>query len=250
MLKGATLLRVWSESSFRPTRDVDFLGVGPSGVDDVADRIREICNVSVSDDGITFVAGTMVATRIKDDAEYEGVRVRLHAKLAGAMIPVQIDVGFGDAVRPREDIYPVLLEDFAAPSLRTYRREAVVAEKIHAMVDLGLANSRMKDFWDVDQLARHFQFDGNEMLDALRATFERRRTPVPERAPVGLTLAFSADADKQKQWAAFLKRTTLTGAPLSMVVADTARFVLPLLAAIHHGPQLEAWAAGGPWQTR
>jgi hypothetical protein len=136
VLKGATLLRVWSTSSIRPTRDLDLLGFGPSDLDDVARRGREICDAPVPDDGITFRGDTIVATRIKDDAEYEGVRVRLQAELAGATIPVQIDVGFGDAAQPREDSYPVMLEDFA----------------------------------------------GAEMLDALRATFERRARRVAERS--------------------------------------------------------------------
>ena len=241
---------MWSASSLRPTRDVDLLGFGTAELEDVAGRIREICSTPVLDDGITFRGETIVAARIKDDAEYEGVRVRLQAELASAQIPVQIDVGFGDAVQPREDRYPVLLEDFEPPSIRTYPRAAVVAEKIHAMVDLGLTNSRMKDFWDVDQLARQFEFDGTEMLDALRATFERRGTPVPEHAPVGLTPAFFADVDKLKQWKAFLKRTSLSGAPLPQLVEELSRFILPLFEAVHGGPELDAWAAGGPWRTR
>lgn len=250
VLKGATLLRVWSASAFRPTRDVDLLGFGSSDLDDVAARVREICATSVPDDGIVFRGDTIVATRIKDDAEYEGVRLRLQAELAGARIPVQIDVGFGDVAQPHEDTYPVLLEELAAPNLRIYPREAVVAEKVQAMVDLGLANSRMKDFWDVQQLARAFSFDGAEMLDALRATFERRQTRVPEHAPVCLTAAFSTDPDKHKQWTAFLKRTSLPIAPLPQVVDDVSRFVLPLFEATHDGPELTAWDAGGPWRTR
>jgi predicted nucleotidyltransferase component of viral defense system len=250
VLKGATLLRVWSPSSLRPTRDVDFLGFGPAELDDVAGRVREICETTVPDDGITFRGDTIVAARIKDDAEYEGVRVRLQAELAGARIPVQIDVGFGDAVQPREERYPVLLENFEAPSIRTYPRATVIAEKVHAMVDLGLTNSRMKDFWDIDQLARQFDFDGREMLDALRATFERRGTPVPTLAPVGLTPAFFADADKLKQWKAFLRRTSLSGTPLPQLIEELSRFILPLFEAAHGGPDLDAWAAGGPWRSR
>lgn len=183
VLKGATLLRVWSASSHRPTRDVDLLGFGSAELEDVADRIREVLATAVLDDGISFRGDTLVATRIKDHAEYQGVRVRLLAEIGSAKIPIQIDVGFGDAVRPREDNYPVLLEGFATPSIRTYPREAVVAEKIQAMVDLGLANSRMKDFWDVMHLARNFDFGGTETLDALQATFERRPSRSLTRYP-------------------------------------------------------------------
>jgi len=144
--------------------------------------VREICDTSVPDDGIVFRGDTIVAARIKDDAEYEGVRVRLHAELAGARIPVQIDVGFGDAVQPREDSHPVLLEDFAPPDLRIYPREAVVAEKVQAMVDLGLANSRMKDFWDVQQLARQPELRGAGRASASIDSAPPRGGPPPRPA--------------------------------------------------------------------
>ncbi len=250
VLKGATLFRLWSASSLRPTRDVDFLAFGSSELRAIATRVREICETSVPDDGIVFLTDTIVASRIKDDTEYEGVRVRLQATVAGARIPVQIDVGFGDAVEPGEGMFPLLLEGFAAPAVRVYPREAAIAEKVQAMVDLGLANSRMKDFWDVQQLTREFSFEAVKMLAALRATFDRRRTPVPETTPACLTASFSSEPSKARQWTAFLNRSSQPTTPLVEVVDDVARFAGPLFLAIHGGPELSVWEAGGPWRAK
>jgi predicted nucleotidyltransferase component of viral defense system len=250
VLKGAALLRVWSAGEYRPTRDVDFLGFGSSALEDVAKKIRELCEVEVpDDDGIIFRAATVVAERIKEDQEYEGVRVRVEALLAGAKIPLQLDIGFGDAVCPIEEDYPVLLAGSAVPRLRVYPREAVVAEKVQAMVHLGIANSRMKDFFDVDHLARSFAFDGSSLLAAVRATFERRITEIPTSAPVAITAAFSSDPNKQMQWKAFLRRTEASVAALDDVVRSISRFVLPLFEARHGGAMVEVWPSGGPWTT-
>ena len=247
VLKGATLLRAWLADEHRPTRDVDFLAFGSSEIDDVTAVIRELCDASVPDDGIVFLAGTVTADRIKDNDEYEGVRVRLEAKLAGAKIPMQIDIGFGDAVDPVDEDYPVLLSDLEAPRIRAYPRESVVAEKLQAMVDLGLANSRMKDFYDLDHLARGFDFQGQTLLAAIRATFGRRRTPIPTTAPVALTSTFTEDKTKQTQWRAFLRRIALPVTALDDVVATLSSFILPVFAAIRKDLTLGIWRAGGPW---
>ena len=247
VLKGATLLRVWSMDGHRPTRDVDFLGFGSSALDDVRRMIRDLCDVEVPDDGITFDARTIVTERIKPDEEYQGVRARLDAVLAAAKVPVQIDIGFGDAVSPVEDDYPVLLDGSSTPRLRIYPREAVIAEKVQAMVHLGMVNSRMKDFFDVEQLARHFDFEGAAMVDALRATFRRRQTAMPASAPLALTEAFANDSGKLTQWNAFVRRTGLIAAPLADVITAIGRFVVPILAASDDGASLGRWPAGGPW---
>jgi predicted nucleotidyltransferase component of viral defense system len=247
VLKGATLLRVWAAGEYRPTRDVDFLAFGSHDLEQVASRIRALCEVDVPDDGIVFHARTVKAERIKEDQEYEGVRVRLEAVLDRARIPMQIDIGFGDAVQPVEEDYPVLLPGSATPRLRVYPREAVVAEKVQAMVHLGLANSRMKDFYDVDHLAHSFAFDGTSLLAAVQATFERRATVIPMNAPLALTATFSNDASKQTQWKAFLRRTSLPAARLEDVVQSISRFVVPVFEAHHDGQAPSAWPRGGPW---
>ena len=161
LLKGAMLFSVWSEEPFRSTRDIDLLGQGDSSVASLHKTFEEICRTAVEDDGVQFLVDTIRGEEIRDDQEYHGVRLRFEGQLAGARIPIQIDIGFGDAVAPPPEVidYPVML-DSPAPRLHVYPREVVVAEKFHAMVIRGLANSRMKDFFDVWILASMFEFAG------------------------------------------------------------------------------------------
>jgi hypothetical protein len=158
---------------------------------------------------LSFDPATVTTERIKEDQEYEGVRVGCRAQLGQARSDLQTDVGFGDAVvpRPTRVRYPTMLE-FPAPALRAYRRETVVAEKFQAMVMLGIGNSRMKDFFDLWFLARNFDFDGPTLCQAVQATFHRRKTDLPAKAPLALTPEFGTDAGKTKQWLAFLRRAS------------------------------------------
>jgi hypothetical protein len=149
VLKGATLFAAWTGKVYRPTRDLDLLGRGSPDIDRLVTAFREVSMVG-GDDGLALDPARIEGERIKEDAEYQGVRIKIPASLDGARLLLQIDVGFGDAVEPppRELTLPVLLPA-AAPQLWAYSPEAVVAEKLHAMVVLGIANSRMKDFYDL-----------------------------------------------------------------------------------------------------
>ncbi len=193
VLKGAMLFRLWSPVRGRSTWDLDLLGHGPDGVADVADALREVCAIPCAD-GLTFDPDSLRAEEIRAAEKYAGVRTRLVATLAGARIPMQVDVGFGDAVTPPAErmTYPTLL-DHPAPEILVYPREAVVAEKLEAMVSLGTTNSRMKDFYDLHQLAQGFAFEGRVLAEAIVATFARRGTPLPEEAPLAITPGFLAD---------------------------------------------------------
>ena len=249
ILKGAMLFLAWEGQLHRPTRDLDLLGFGSPDVDEATRRIRDVCAVPVAD-GIVFDLAGIHGERIKEDAEYEGVRVRVPASLDGARISMQIDIGFGDLVDPppAEITLPVLLP-LDAPVIRGYPPEAVIAEKFHAMVVLGIANSRMKDFFDVWTLARSRQFDLDRLSRSVRSTFERRRTALPRTAPLALTAEFLEDRSKQTQWLAFGKRLGLRGLPsLPLVGEQIAAFLLPVLGALQaadSGPQ--TWEPGGPW---
>ena len=199
------------------------------------------------EDGVAFDIAGIEAAPIRDEAEYAGVRVRTSATIAGARVPIQIDVGFGDAITPDalEIEYPALL-DAPAPVLRAYPPETVVAEKTEAIVSLGVANSRMKDFYDLWMIAQTFAFEGRTLADAIQRTFERRRTSWPEQPPAGLSDAFAREKDAQ--WRAFLARDRLGAAPASLVeVNDNLRaFLQPVLA----GEKLASWPSGGPWTHR
>ena len=151
-------------------------GDGDNSIPRFEHIFREVCKLAVEEDGLVFSAESVRGDTIKEDQEYEGLRLNLDCRLENARIPIQIDIGFGDVVTPAatDVTYPVLL-DFPAPVLPAYSRESVVAEKFQAMVMLGIANSRMKDFYDLWVLARQFEFQGPLLCQAIRATFERRR---------------------------------------------------------------------------
>jgi hypothetical protein len=251
ILKGATLFYLWDGAPHRLTRDVDFLGSGDPTPETVADAIRTVCTAVVEHDGLIFLAETVAADVIREDHAYGGVRVTLTVLLGTARIPLQIDVGFGDAVTPAAEltIFPTLL-DLPAPCIRAYPAETLVAEKFQAMVALGIATSRMKDYYDLWWLARTRHFDGTQLADAIEATFARRHTPLPDYAPAALTNTFWNDRAKQIQWSAFKDRARLAEAPdsLQTVVEFIATFVLPpALARRHNVPFLAHWPLAGPW---
>lgn len=197
-----------------------------------------------------FEPDTVYATGIREQADYGGVRVTLLGLLDGARCTVQIDIGFGDAVTPGpEDVhYPVMLPDFAAPRLRVYPRYSVVAEKLEAITSLGIATSRMKDFFDLWVLARHTEFDGDTLRRAIRATFDRRKTSLPLDVPFGLTAAFAKDTRKATQWQAFLAKNKLEALRLEDVLVSLQDFLLPVIdAACADAEHEQHWPAGGPW---
>jgi predicted nucleotidyltransferase component of viral defense system len=252
VLKGAMLFALWGGEAHRPTRDLDLLGYGAIDTRRLEQVFREVIGVEVEDDGLEFQAETVRGERIREDEEYEGVRVHLVARLAAARIKVQVDVGFGDVVTPapQEAEYPVML-DFPAPRLRIYPRETVVAEKFEAMVKLGIANSWMKDFYDLWVLTRDFEFEGTLLSQAIRATFERRGTALPTEVPLALSDEFSEDLGKKTQWAAFLGRLGREAreAPLSEVTEALKEFLLlPMIAGGRAETFDRTWPPGGPWR--
>lgn len=251
VLKGAALFTVWTGHPHRATRDLDLLGFGDATEAHLRDVFAEIATTKTADDGVTFDPATIETEPIRAEEEYGGVRVHLEARVATARIRLQVDIGFGDAVTPEAPVveFPALL-DFPAPRLRAYPRETVVAEKVEAMVKLGLANSRMKDFYDLAVLARRFPFDGTQLASAIRATFERRGTPLPEHTPTALGPEFAADPGKRAQWSGFKRKSAIDDAGgLAEVLAEVAAFVSPPLVAARSGTLWPgSWPAGGPWR--
>lgn len=249
VLKGATLLRIWFDERQRATWDLDLLGRGPSGVTDVERIMRSLCETR-GDDGIVFDATSVSGEQIGAPDEYDGVRIRLVATLADARIPVQIDVGFGDAVVPEPSLalLPTVL-DHAPPRVLVYPKEAVVAEKFEAMVSLGIATSRMKDFYDVMRISSSASFDGATLARALQATFGRRGTAFPEGEPTILTPEFLSAPEREVQWRAFLRRGRLDAPEdVRALTEGLRRFLLPPLAALRQGATFDAtWPRGGPW---
>ena len=241
ILKGAALFQLWTGQPHRSTRDLDLLGCGTPSPERLQTIFTEICSLAVDDDGLMFSPETIKVRQIKEDAEYQAIHLRIECRLENARLTLQIDIGFGDAITPEplSTTYPTLLE-FPAPQLRAYPRETVVAEKFQAMVALGIANSRMKDFYDVWTLARQFEFDGALLSSAIRATFERRQTPIPGSTPLALTSDFASNPSKATQWKAFLRKGKLveTPPPFTDVVRSLQDFLMPPTKAI---PEPSPW---------
>jgi predicted nucleotidyltransferase component of viral defense system len=225
------LLMTWFDELFRGTRDLDLLGYGDPAPDAVLDVFREVLGQE-QPDGVVFDAGAARISRIREENEYGGLRIRATADIAGARIAVNVDVGFGDATEPPAEWldYPVLLA-MPVPRLRGYARETVVAEKFQAMVNLGMANSRMKDYYDLWVIGRAFEVDRSRLAGAISATFARRGTAIPDRVPDGLSLTFANDADKRQQWERFKRDLSVDPGPLDGVVSALEALLMPAAAA-------------------
>jgi len=254
VLKGALMLRAWESPLARPTRDIDLLGRTENAVENVVATIQECLVTEVPEDGLSFDPGKVRGESIILDAKYQGIRIGAEGRLGQARVSLQVDVGFGDAIVPGPVTieYPELL-DFGRPRLLGYTPESAVAEKFQAMVELELANTRMKDFYDIWSLARRRPFDGEILAQAIRSTFVRRGTPLPEEPPPALTAAFSESKTKQSQWKAFLRKGRLENdaATLGEVVAVLSDFLMPLATALAAGdPFRMVWPPPGPWQAR
>jgi hypothetical protein len=232
-LKGALLFDLWFDVPHRPTRDADFLGFGPADQAALEAAVRDACAIEVPD-GMAYDPESMRVREIREDARYAGLRVTLTGTLKKARCPVQLDVGYGDAVTPgpEEAVYPTLLDNLPAPRLRVYPRETVIAEKLEAIATLGMANSRMKDYFDLRALAHEGAADPRVLSEAIRATFERRRTPLPAGMLLGLDDSFGRDRVKQSQWSAFLAKNRLEAPALDVVVREVRSFLeVPLSQA-------------------
>ncbi len=253
ILKGASLFIVWKEHSYRMTKDADLLGLEPMSAAEIANIFKEICLVASDEvDGIQFMSDTVNTLPIREDQGYGGIRVILVGILHHARIPLQIDIGYGDVVTPppEEIDFPTIL-DAPAPHLLAYPLYTMVAEKLETIVRLGIANSRMKDFFDLWLLSLLFEFDGRTLCDAVRNTFQRRSTALAAEVPMSFTEEFSKDKQKQIQWRAFLRKSRPENAPrdLDTVVSEVALFLMPVIKALQCDEMLELiWSQGGPWK--
>lgn len=254
ILKGAMLFEIWVDQQYRATRDADFLGFGNNNAEAVVRIFNEICQIPLDEeDGLEFDSESVRAEPIRDEQKYGGIRIKLNAYLTDARMRLQVDVGYGDALvpKPQKIKYPTLLE-LPAPYLRAYQPETVIAEKFQFMVAKGIANSRMKDYYDVWFLSNHFHFNGVNLARAVKATFSRRTTQIPDGVPLGLSEEFFQDPAKKRQWAAFLKRIGLTESAdkptLKQVINRLTVVLLPPAHAIREGEKFKKrWNTDGMW---
>lgn len=252
VLKGAMLLRLWSDQPYRATRDLDLLRRGDGGFDAIGEDLRAIVNTRVPPDAVSFDANSIEIEAIRPEDEYAGARATMLSHCDKARLTLQIDMGLADAVwpAPQSCVYPTLL-DFPAPELLAYPREAVVAEKLEAMLVFGDRNSRIKDFFDLHHLASRFEFDRATLVEAVSRTFERRRTPIPAEDPIGLTPAYWQNPSRPAQVRAFARRAGLevSDTPAAEFTRLLHTFLSPVLVDLRRGALREGlWRPGGPWR--
>ncbi len=252
ILKGALMFTVWDVPARRATVDIDFLARFDNQIEKIEQVMREVCNAKVPADGLLFDAKSVKGKRIKEDADYGGVRVKCLGFLERSKIPIQIDVGFGDVIVPRPSRidYPTIL-NFPVPHLQGYTFESVVAEKFETMVKLGPLNSRMKDFYDIWLMTRQINFEEEKLTKAIKATFEHRKTPFPVEAPFFAEEIYDEKSDRAAMWKAFLRKQQIKSAPDSLAeVAQTIEgFLLEPVKSITTGKEaIIKWQAPGPWK--
>tara|TARA_Y100000294_G_C8557617_1_gene337783 strand:+ start:435 stop:1349 length:915 start_codon:yes stop_codon:yes gene_type:complete len=251
-LKGALMFTVWQVPERRTTLDIDFSTRYDNQIPTIENVIRDVCKGPVTPDGIVFDRETIKGQKIKEDADYEGVRVKFKGFLERSRIPMQVDVGFGDIIypRPRAVYYPVIL-DFPRPHLKGYPAESVVSEKFEAMIKLGLLNSRMKDFYDIWLMMRRFDFDGLKLAEAVKRTFKHRKNSLPKRKPLFAEEIYDEKSDRQTLWKAFLKKEDIKHAPENLYVTarEIEKFLIKPLNAINKGEKfIGGWKPSGPWK--
>ncbi len=247
ILKGALMLRAWKSPVIRPTMDIDMLGITSNEVGSICNQIANIIAID-TDDGLLFDPATIRGEIIKEDADYEGVRVRFIGYLGNARVTMQIDVGFGDIIHP-EPVEMELPNILDSPALRLlcYSRESAIAEKFEAIIKLGELNSRMKDFYDIWLLSRQFEFNGAELAEAVRLTLDHRGTEIPE---VDTAFTDNFVNSKQGQWKAFHKRLGQEYAPDDFfeVIVGIKAFLEPVASALKNSSNIPIkWKVAGPW---
>ena len=234
LLKGGLLFWVWNEDFHRPTKDMDLLGFGSDDMTVLKEKFNKIIQIE-SDDGLVFEIEKLQASNIKEDAKYQGVRLIGRASLVKADIPYQIDIGFGDAVKSVQckTKIPVFLDDIPAPELRVYPIESVIAEKFHAMVVLGKANSRMKDFFDIVVIANTMPLKSADLQSAIKATFDRRETTIADDLLYVFSEPFKTNSDKYLQWNAFIRKNKLHDTnDFNTIVDKIQQFIEPIYQQI------------------
>ncbi len=253
VLKGGLMFLVWDDNPYRPTRDLDLLGYGENSPSRMIEVFKSI-SIAEFPDGLVFDTDSVKAKEISEHQAYNGIRIELNVSLQKALIHLQIDIGFGDIIIPESEInkFPTIL-NMPPAVLRTYSMYSVVAEKFEAMVKLGIANSRMKDFSDIWMMSKRFSFDGIATSNAIKATFENRKTEIPHSLPIALTNDFANDSAKSTQWLAFVKRSRTIVAPdtLENLVIFIRDFLMePALSCHSKFPFSKEWISGGPWTVK
>lgn len=231
ILKGALLYLAFDISRIRPTKDIDFLGVNTTNSEEKVLEMFKDFILLEENDGVKFDTDSLKSELIKEDADYQGIRIYCIAYLGKIKRRMHFDIGFGDKIVPAPISidFPVLLADSSVPKLSAYTPESAIAEKFEAIVKLNYATSRMKDFYDIYFMARNYKFDLYILKKAIETTFVNRGTDLSSRTII-YTKAFMNDTTNQTQWKAFLLRmeldTDITFAACIIIIRDFIEAVL------------------------
>lgn len=252
VLKGAQLFQIWTDTPYRPTRDLDLLRFGSPDITELEKIFKDVCIIETEiEDGIVYLAETVRGKVIREENEYDGVRIIFEFRIGKTGEFMQVDIGFGDVVNPPATViqFPSILE-MPSTNIKAYCRDTVIAEKVETMVNLGYANSRMKDFYDVYKLSNEFDFDGKTLKESIQLTFNKRKTNIPNEPPLAFTKEFYDDSIKQTQWNAFLKKNSLEPIALTQVVEIIKTFIEPIFIAISKSDDYNsAWSPNKAWMT-
>jgi predicted nucleotidyltransferase component of viral defense system len=254
VLKGALLFWAWEKDLHRTTWDADFLDLESPSLERLSSVFKKICEIKTKADGLYFLSESVQAEEIRGRAAFRGIRINLTGMLGKAKIPLQIDIGYGDALVPPAKFirFPVLLS-FPAPRIKACAPETLIAEKFHAAVDLGMRNSRMKDYFDIFHLSQKFDFKGKNLSRAIIATFERQKTQIPSKPPLGLSPEFSSNPAKKIQWKSFVAQANISLPDMSFdeVVTIVREFIMPAAGAAAKGKSFNNfWPARGLWKPQ
>ena len=249
LVKGATLFLIWGGDVYRPTRDIDLLGFNASDPEALASVMKEICTQDVGDDGIDYDPNSVQAAEIREGTAYGGIRCTIQANIGSAKEQLQIDIGFGDAVNPEPEMVelPRILEEASIHQMKAYRFETAIAEKFQAMVELGLANSRMKDFYDILYISKHNEFNGEDLGKALTETFKRRRTDLPTDTPLPFSEEFWSDKQVTTRWSAFIRKNDLDSVPLKEICQSLIEFLMPVCKVLATSEDFKRTWDGRKW---
>lgn len=254
ILKGAMLYIPWKLDDKRTTMDLDLLGFGSPDMKNLRMVFQQICGTEIEDDGLMFNKESVTVTQIREESVYDGVRIIVRVTLGSMPIRLQVDVGFGDQIIPTPQTveFPALLAEHG-PVIRSYSPETVIAEKFNAMIVLGMANSRMKDYFDIWMLSRNFTVEAEVLREAIKQTFSKRRTELPQNEPVALSGDFFSNESKQSQWKGFIrKQRRLDSAPgLTEIIEVLRTFLLPIVSEIDTDTlSVETWSPEQGWTLK
>ncbi len=254
ILKGAMLYIPWKLDDKRTTMDLDLLGFGSPDMENLRMVFQQICDTEIEDYGLIFNKESVTITQIREESVYDGVRIVVRVTLGPMPIRLQVDVGFGDQIvpPPQSAEFPALLAEHG-PVIRSYSPETVIAEKFNAMIVLGIANSRMKDYFDIWMLSRNFTIEADILREAIRQTFSKRHTELPQNEPIALSEDFFSNESKKSQWKGFIrKQRRLDSAPsLTEIIEVLKTFLLPIVSEINTEVlTVETWSPEQGWTLK